>query len=353
MADYYPLLKQALASRETDADARVEIYARARELLSRELKKARPPRSSERVFAEHSALEKAIQRVEAENRGRRDVDAGQLTPRVAENLRPEVPTPVRIPRWPVLLAPFVAGVYYLAIKTAFAQSTVFVLGRSDFFDVPHWGPHWLYRIAAEVISVCFGTFIAAGLARGRERAAAVTGGCAIALGFAAKVGLTYLIWESSASVSVEPWYQRAIDGGMVLAAPFIAFSVIETAEQMHRDTPRGFGGINRLHFLWLWIIAYFYALGLITPLARWYAFQDDSTITMIILVLVNGIPAAAMMIPAYYGIALLSGAHGDTMHPAGRNLIGVLVLIFGLLVGLIVEGGWYWLVQTLHEIAFG
>ena len=261
------------------------------------------------------------------------------------------------PIWPVLLAPFVAGIYYLAIKIAFAQSIIPVLGRSDFFELPHWGPHWIYRVAAEVFAVAFGTFVAAGLAAGRERAAAILGGCAIALGFIGKLVVILVVLRSEDSgtlVSLEPWYQRAIDVAMVPLAPVIGAFMVDAAEQMHRDTPRGFGGINRLHFLWLWFCAYCYGLGLITPVARYYAFQDEGAITSIILLLINGIPAAAIAIPGYYGLALLAGQHGDTMHPAGRNLVGVLVLIFGLLVGIVVEESWYWLVgQIYHAIAGG
>jgi hypothetical protein len=256
----------------------------------------------------------------------------------------------RFSRWPVLVAPIVAGVYYLAIKTAFAESIVSVLGRSDFFDLLYWGSHWVFRVVAEVIAVGFGTFVAAGLATGYERVAAIAGGCTIALGFAVKLVLAYVVWKDSdpdTLVSLEPWYQRVIDVAMVIAAPIIGSYVCEAAEQMHHDTPSGFGGINRFHFLWLWFAAYCYALGLITPVARYYAHQDENTLASIILLLINGIPAAAIAIPGYYGIALLAGHHGYTMHAAGRNLIGVLVLIFGFLVGIAAEESWYWLMTKI------
>jgi len=263
--------------------------------------------------------------------------------------------PVQFAIWPVVLAPIVAGVYYLAVRTAFAQSVVSVLGRSDFFEVPHWGSHWVYRVAAEVVSVGFGTFIAAGLAPGRERVAAITGGCAIALGFIGKFVITYVVWESSdpAAISIEPWYQRVIDASMIVGSPLVGSFVAEAAEQMHRDTPAGFGGVNRFHFLWLWLAAYCYALGLITPVARYYAFQSENSIAMFILLLINGIPAAAIAVPAYYGMAFLAGHYGDTMYSAGRNLVGVLILIFGFLVGAGIQEGWYWVMQKITEAIFG
>jgi hypothetical protein len=39
--------------------------------------------------------------------------------------------------WPVLLAPVVAGIYYLAVKFAFIESVVSVMGRTDLFEIPH------------------------------------------------------------------------------------------------------------------------------------------------------------------------------------------------------------------------
>lgn len=264
--------------------------------------------------------------------------------------------PVRFSIWPVLVAPIIAGVYYLAVRTAFGQSVVSVLGRSDFFEAPHWGSHWVYRVAAEVISASFGTFVAAGLALGHERAAAITGGCTIAVGFLIKLLITYTVWngaEPGTLISLEPWYQRVIDAAMVVAAPLIGSFIAEAAEQMHRDSPRGFGGINRFHFIWLWFAAYWYALGLITPVTRYYANQDANTIATFILLVINGIPAAALAISAYYGIAFLAGHHGDTMHPAGRNLVGILVLVFGFLVGAVIAESWYWLMQKIYEATFG
>jgi hypothetical protein len=49
----------------------------------------------------------------------------------------------------------------------------------------------------------------------------------------------------------------------------------------------------------------------------------------------------------------LAGHHGETMHPAGRNLVGILVLIFGFLVGVVIQEGWYWIAQKISEAIFG
>jgi hypothetical protein len=259
--------------------------------------------------------------------------------------------------WPVLIAPIVAGLYYLSIKLPFAQSVVPVLGRSDFFHftTPRWGSHWMYRVAAEVIAVGFGTFVAAGLALGRERAAAIVGGFTIALGFLVKLASTSLVWiykDADTFVVLEPWYQYAIDVAMIFAAPLVGSFVTEAAEDMHRDNPNGFGGINRFHFFWLWLAAFWYANGLITPVAR-IMIRDDNMVGTIIALLIDFLPAAAMAIPVYYGIAFLASHHGGTMHPAGRNLLGFLVLVFGFGLGLVVQVTWYWICQTVYEAIFG
>jgi len=252
----------------------------------------------------------------------------------------------------VLAAPIVAGVYYLSIKAAFAQSIVSVLGRGDLFDVgtPRWGSHWIYRAAAEVFAKGFGTFVAAGLSLGRERVAAILGGSAVSLGFVAKLVVIFIVWKyanDETSVIWEPWYQYAIDVGMIVAAPVIGSFVAEAAEDMHRDAPSGFGGVNRLHLLWLWLAAYCYAIGLIGPMARLYVLHDVDVFSTFTALFVNAIPAVVMAIPGYYGIAFLAGHHGDTMHPAGRNFVGALVLIFGFFVGLLIQEAWYWIIQRI------
>jgi hypothetical protein len=264
----------------------------------------------------------------------------------------------RAPLWPVLAAPLVAGIYYLAIKLAFAQSIVSVMGRTDLFDpsIPRWGTNWTFRAAAEVIAVGFGTFIAASLAPGRQRVAAIVGGCTISLGFIVKLAFAFADWDNldpDEPFVPEPWYQYAIDALMIPAAPLVGVFVSESAQDLHRNEPRGVGGINRLHFIWLWFAAYFYALGLITPAARIYALTEPNIITSFLTLLINGIPAAALLIPGYYGIAFLAGQHGDTMHPAGRNMVGVLVLIFGYVVGVGIQYGWYWIIQNLTKSIFG
>ncbi len=145
-----------------------------------------------------------------------------------------------------------------------------------------------------MIATGFATFVAAGLAPGRERVAAIAGGCIISLGFLARVAMLFYAlqyMDPDDFSAPEPWYQYAIETLMIFAPPIIGAYVAEAAEDMHQQEPTGFGGINRLHFLWLWFAAFWYALGLITPMARIYGLGPDSgMIATFIVLLVNVVP---------------------------------------------------------------
>jgi hypothetical protein len=151
----------------------------------------------------------------------------------------------------------------------------------------------------------------------------------------------------------EPWYQYVIDGLMIVVAPFVGVFVVEAAREQNRQEPRGFAGINRFHLLWLWIAAFWYGLGLITPVSRLYGMSEHNIFAMVITLLINLIPAAAVAIPGYYGLALLAGRYGDSMHPAGRNLVGVLVLVFGFAVGGVIQTAWYYGMHKAWTAVFG
>ena len=75
----------------------------------------------------------------------------------------------------------------------------------------------------------------------------------------------------------DPWYQYIIDGILIFAAPVIAYSTAEHIEEAHNEEP-GLAGINRWHFLWLWMPAYLYALAMITPLTQFYSVQAEGSI---------------------------------------------------------------------------
>lgn len=249
-----------------------------------------------------------------------------------------------------MLAPIVATLYYFAVKFAFVLSVKSVMGRTDLFENIHWGTHWTYRGIAEIISISFATFVAGGLAFGRERSGAIVGGVTISLWVV--VALTLRSFGIVSPDLSEPWYQTAIDVALIFFAPLVGAYVVDAVVDLHKYYPTGFGGINRMHFVWLWTAAFFYALGLITPFGRIYSQQDTNIFALAIAFLEDGIPAIAILVPGYYGLTFLSGHHGSSMHVAGRNLIGVLVLIFGYFVGLEVQLGWYWTFEKIHEFIF-
>jgi hypothetical protein len=67
MADYYPILARAVSSLAiNNAEARQEVFDRARTVLAEELGRQNPRKSALEISRERAALETAIRRVEAE-----------------------------------------------------------------------------------------------------------------------------------------------------------------------------------------------------------------------------------------------------------------------------------------------
>jgi hypothetical protein len=163
----------------------------------------------------------------------------------------------RDPVWPVWIAPLVAGIYYLALRGAFAYSiggVVFDAIDVDLNDVaaPQWGSHWIYRAFAEIGSLAFGTFVAAGIARQRARAAAITGAIAISMVYFLRTALwLYVAGFDSSWETIEPWPQHVVEAGIMIGAPFLGAAVSVAALELNTPKTAGFAGINRLHFLWL------------------------------------------------------------------------------------------------------
>jgi uncharacterized membrane protein len=79
---------------------------------------------------------------------------------------------------------------------------------------------------------------------------------------------------------------------------------------------------------------------------------ETNVFKSVVSLIINGIPAIALVIPAYYGVAFLAAHHGDTMHPAGRSMVGILVLVFGFLVGAAIQIGWYWMFEKIIGAIF-
>jgi hypothetical protein len=264
--------------------------------------------------------------------------------------------------WPLFAAPLVAGMYYLSLRAAFSLSIetsvdTIRTAKSELANLisPEWGSHWLYRVAAEFCAVCFATVVAGGLARGREPMAAMVGGSAISLGFLVRVVFLILAWTHDQAIA-QSWYQSAIDGFMVIACPCIAYFAADAAGELNDSQTSGFAGVNRLHFLWLWVAAFWYALGLVSPVFHFYVLQYGyfegynpfAELTIIItLIMVDVVPVSALLVPAYYGLALLSGRRGTSLHPLARNLLGIVVLVIGFVIGACIQIGWQTLFQWL------
>ena len=184
---------------------------------------------------------------------------GGLTP-LGSPLAPAASQAVpRYPVWPLWIAPLVAGIYYFALWGAFEHSIGGVVFDASDIDInnaaaPQWGSHWIYRAFAEIISLAFGTFIAAGVARQRAKAAALIGALAISLIYCLRTGAwLFIYFNSTAYEPIEPWPQHLVEAGVVIAAPLIGFAVSTLAVELNGPKTVGFAGINRLHFLWLWI----------------------------------------------------------------------------------------------------
>jgi len=175
----------------------------------------------------------------------------------------------RVPRWPLIVAPLVGFVYYVALREAFATAIREVvwdiadLTANHLGNIPMWGTHWLYRSIAEVTSVAFGTFVAGSIARERARAAAIVAGCTISIVYILR--FVVLIWAlDRGDLLVDPWYQVFVDGAVIMVAPVIGYGVgtIELSQA------NGFAALPRAHFLWLWIPSFLYGRSLVGPIMR-------------------------------------------------------------------------------------
>lgn len=260
-----------------------------------------------------------------------------------------------IPRWPLFIAPLLALAYYSAVQDGFGTAIRDVIpNASDLGEAiggmvhPRWGVHWIYRTFAELVSVGLATFIAAGFARERARTAAMIGGCAISLFYALRLAL--LIWtEQHVPESIivpEPWYQYAIEGGVVLAAPLVGVYLSEGAMEISTKKPYGFGGIPRLHFLWLWFPLYWYSAAMIGPIMRtWLSDIGNFGILGSIYTIANLIPAAIFAVPLFAGLMLLSGETAQRWHPAMRHTAGVIVLMVGFAIATAIHLGLIWFVN--------
>jgi hypothetical protein len=250
---------------------------------------------------------------------------------------------------PLVLAPVVAFFYYLSLRSSFAESIQFVVGNAKDVNslsvtAPHWGSHWIYRVFSEALCIAYATFIAAGIARRTPRAGGLIAGTTIALGYAVKLGFSlWLVFmlDPQRYHLLEPWYQYVIDGIVIVVAPIVGYTIAEPAAELNSEFEQGFAGINRGHFTWLWLVFYWYGLGLISPVMHFYMDQSaDSIFSNFFAIVIWGIPAAVFLFPLFYGLAYLSGSHGATWPSYKRNLAGAGILLGGIVLGSAIQIGW-------------
>lgn len=273
---------------------------------------------------------------------------------------PPAPTVTRAPIWPLFLAPLVAGIYYLALRQGFALSLASVVAdasdvASHQWDAPKWGSHWIYRSFAEIVSVPFGTFVAAGIAQQRAKLGGIIGGLAISLGYLLRnsILLFAVVYMRPEDYRViEPWYQHVIEGLVIVGAPFVGSFMADAANDMIHGKPEGFAGINRWHFLWLWFAAMAYAGGVISPLLHmWIGSLMYGGGGDIIRTIVFGLPVVTYAIPALWGLAVL--AHESSWSRRKNNIVGPLILIVGWFLATAIVSIWGWLVATVLQAVFG
>jgi hypothetical protein len=244
-------------------------------------------------------------------------------------------TAASAPRWPLFIAPLVGLVYYLTICAAFQTAIGDVVPHTSDLDITpdaapsKWASHWIYRLIAEAAAMTFGTFIAGGLARQRAQISGLIGGFGITLYWTVYLTLVLLAQATlQTSDILEPWYQYAIGACAGVAAPIVGYSIGDKAAEIAVAKPKGFAGIPRAHFLWLWIAAYWYFAAIIPSILNIYSngllrWQPPWTIMALYV-----IPLTCFAFPLFWGLSFLSGEVG-TARPVLRQILGVIVLIAG------------------------
>jgi hypothetical protein len=125
------------------------------------------------------------------------------------------------------VAPFAGLAYYLVLLLAFLDAMGKVVDTTD-VAVPglSWGHHWVYHIFAEGVSVSFGTFVAAGIARERAAIGGLLGGFGIALPLAARLIIMSVAISFDGFETIDPIYQQVISAATAVAAPIAGFHLV-------------------------------------------------------------------------------------------------------------------------------
>ncbi len=239
--------------------------------------------------------------------------------------------------WPLIFSPFVGILYYLSFESAFLNSIDFVIRGPEELKLVYrswspgltWGSHWFYRLFAEGVSIVGATYIAAGLAGQRAKMGGLLGGLGIA-GVAAMATFAIFVLGGE-TATIEPWYQNVITALIVVSAPVIGWVFGEVALEQGVGTEKGFAGIPRGHFAWLWVIFWFYGLAFVAPVLNlWQYLQEDPmSIFTAIGGIVRMIPIVIYAAPLVIGLGLLAGMYLRSWPSALRQVVGVITLVGG------------------------
>lgn len=249
----------------------------------------------------------------------------------------EAPQTGKTSLWALMFSPFVGLLYYLSFESAFLHSINYVIRGPEGLKLVYsswspdltWGSHWFYRLFAEGVSIVGATYIAAGLAGLRAKMGGLLGGLGIAA--LAAMGTFVIFVLGGEAATIEPWYQNVITALMVVAAPVIGWVFGEVALEQGVGTEKGFAGIPRGHFAWLWIIFWFYGLALVSPVLNlWQYYQEDP---MSLLTAIGGIirmiPIVIYLAPLVIGLGLLAGIYLRSWPSALRQVVGFITLVGG------------------------
>jgi len=247
-------------------------------------------------------------------------------------------------RWSLSVAPFAGLVYYLATYNGFSTAIGEVVADTTYLDpvtgatVFNWGTHWIYHTGTEVGAIAFGTFVAAGIVREGARLAGLMGGLGISLCWMAAIIAKILrsLFAPDTAVADKPWYEYLIGVISMLGAPIMGYRLGERAGKFSCRQALGFGGIPRLHFLWLWFPAEWYAAAMIGPLLNFCSDADGTFLfEHLYLAPISVLPLFAFAAPLLLGLGLISGqiveasTRSSEMQFALRQIVGVLVLMIG------------------------
>jgi hypothetical protein len=151
---------------------------------------------------------------------------------------------------------------------------------------------------------------------------------------------------------IEPWYQHVVEGLIIVGAPFAGSLMGDGAMEMVRSAPRGFAGINRWHFTWLWIVVIAYAGGVISPLLNmWVGSFTYGGGGDFVRSIVLGLPVVTYAIPGLWGLTVL--AHQSGWSRRKDNIVGPLILVIGWLVATAIVVVWGMLVGIVLKAVFG